>query len=563
MIFTLLLACAAVGGGTMATYLYERDASFLARLCAGVCVGCAALGLVGFIIASFIGLNATALVLADALTALPLLLLLREDARRGLSADIYETGRLVRQALLHPGRGATGVLLFYCVAAIVFWLVFDRAMYQTAEGIFTGVDNNIGDLPFHLAIISGFVHGENFPPQHPEFAGVRLTYPFIVDFVTAMFVRAGATLQGALFWQNFALALSLTGLLHRWAQTLTRDRAAALLTPALVLLSGGFGFTEFLREAAASGQGIMGMLKELPHDYTIGAFMGPLGYRWGNAITTLLIPQRGLLFGIPLALIVWTLWWKATEGEEANAQRSIGEEPVKAKGARATRKKGSAKARRGARGREEFAAVASPAVVPAPSSLASLSLDTPARQMLAAGVVAGLLPLAHAYSFVVMMLMGACLALLFADWRGARDDGSTSRAFSWLRLWSSLRPWLLFAFAASVLAVPQMWWATRDSGVRAGQFFGWSFGWDHGEHNIVWFWIKNTALFIPLLIAALLWRGRGAVVSSRLLRFYAPFLLCFIVPNVYRLSPWVWDNIKILFYWWLASAPLVALLLAR
>ena len=29
------------------------------------------------------------------------------------------------------------------------------------------------------------------------------------------------------------------------------------------------------------------------------------------------------------------------------------------------------------------------------------------------------------------------------------------------------------------------------------------------------------------------------------------------------MAPWIWDNIKVLFYWWLASAPLVALLLAR
>jgi hypothetical protein len=29
------------------------------------------------------------------------------------------------------------------------------------------------------------------------------------------------------------------------------------------------------------------------------------------------------------------------------------------------------------------------------------------------------------------------------------------------------------------------------------------------------------------------------------------------------MAPWIWDNIKVLYYWWLASAPLVALLLAR
>jgi hypothetical protein len=28
------------------------------------------------------------------------------------------------------------------------------------------------------------------------------------------------------------------------------------------------------------------------------------------------------------------------------------------------------------------------------------------------------------------------------------------------------------------------------------------------------------------------------------------------------MAPWIWDNIKVLYYWWLASAPLVALFLA-
>ena len=51
--------------------------------------------------------------------------------------------------------------------------------------------------------------------------------------------------------------------------------------------------------------------------------------------------------------------------------------------------------------------------------------------------------------------------------------------------------------------------------------------------------------------------------SKRLLLFYLPFTLCFIIPNVLKMAPWIWDNIKVLFYWWLASAPLVALLLSR
>src|SRR4029079_9664033 len=69
--------------------------------------------------------------------------------------------------------------------------------------------------------------------------------------------------------------------------------------------------------------------------------------------------------------------------------------------------------------------------------------------------------------------------------------------------------------------------------------------------------------FIPLLVAALLWKTDRYLVSRKLLLFYLPFTLCFIVPNMVKLAPWIWDNVKILFYWWLACAPLVAILISH
>jgi hypothetical protein len=141
-----------------------------------------------------------------------------------------------------------------------------------------------------------------------------------------------------------------------------------------------------------------------------------------------------------------------------------------------------------------------------------------------------------------VMVVGAGIALLQQRWRD----------------------WITFFFVASLIALPQMWWSTHNSAVDAGKFFAWEFGWDHGNDNPAWFWLKNTGLFIPLTIAALLWRTeKQQLVSRKLLVFSLPFALCFIIPNVLKMAPWIWDNIKVLFYWWLASAPLVALLLAR
>ncbi|HWS86635.1 MAG TPA: hypothetical protein VN282_06710 [Pyrinomonadaceae bacterium] len=559
MPFALLLALAAIAGATVLTYSYDREANIWARLCAGVCLGFSALGLVGFVLASALGMGPAALALAGVVCASPLLLLARADWRQRVGSDLREGVR----AVTSPGReregAALGTFVFYAVAALLFWLVYARAMYQTPEGIFTGVDTNIGDMPFHLAVVTGFVYGENFPPQHPEFAGAGLTYPFVVDFVAAMFVRAGASLEGALFWQSYATIMAVVGLLHRWALKLTRERLAALAVPALVLLSGGLGWVVFLREAASGGQGVFALLGELPHDYT----RAYPGFEWGNAVTALFVTQRSILLGVGVALVAWTLWWQASEksgvrsreseggGEkDASAQhesRRVGKKKVKGKGRAAL-----AASARSVVEDEEAAADNSPAFILQPFAL---------RQMIAAGVVAGLLPLVHAHSFVVMMLMGACMALA----QGAAVFFSKTEEVDevplWMKVWAVWRPWLLFAAVATVLALPQMFYATRDSAVRAGQFFGWEFGWAHGQTNVVWFWLKNTAVFIPLLVVALAWRGAG--VSKRLLFFYLPFLLCFVVPNVYRFAPWVWDNIKILLYWWVASAPLVALVLAR
>ncbi|HEX8852435.1 MAG TPA: hypothetical protein VF754_03055, partial [Pyrinomonadaceae bacterium] len=313
MPFAFLLALASVAGGALLTYFYERDAKAHARLAAGACVGFAALGLFGFIVSSLVGLTPLTLMLSGVFVASPLVLLARAEWRGRVRADVSSARKMLSRALSLRDGEAGGALVFYVCAFVLSWLVFAGAMYETPEGIYTSLDNNIGDLPFHTSIITGFVHGDNFPPEHTEFAGVRLTYPFLVDFIAAMFVRAGASLEGALFWQNMTLALALVVLLRRFALKLTGDRVAALFAPLLVLFNGGLGFVLLFREAWARGGGLTGLfgnisdlLADLPHDYTM---LGQT-YRWGNSLTTLFIPQRSLLLGLPLVLIVLTICWE-------------------------------------------------------------------------------------------------------------------------------------------------------------------------------------------------------------------------------------------------------------
>ena len=509
MFASLILALLVTLSGTVATYLYDENAPFGARLCSGAALGLAALGLVTFIVASFLGLTGAAIVFSTAICCSPLGLLSDAGTLGRVREDVESVQKSIRRFFLNPDAASAGYLLFYAVATVVLWKVFSRAMIEDETGLSTGLLNNFGDLPFHLSVITSFAFGNNFPPEDPTYAGVRFTYPFISDFVSAVFVKCGADLGQSMFIENFILGIAFIGVLHRWALVMLRDKLAAIITPLIVLLNGGLGWLKLFEKAGTDEGGLYGVLMNLPPSFTV---IPETTWRWGNAFSALLVPQRGFLMGLPLATIAFTQWWLAADKTRPAERPQAGKNP------RSTSK---------------------PKTAWTEDTQTRFPLST--RRMIAAGVAAGVLPLVHAHSFVVVMAMAGCLALIQRRWRD----------------------WFAFFIVASAIAIPQLLWSTMHSAVNAGSFFAWELGWDHGKQNPIVFWIQNTGVFIPLIFAALLLKDDDYFVPRRLLMFYLPFTLCFIVPNFVKMAPWIWDNIKVLFYWWIASAPIVALLLAK
>jgi len=506
MATSLALVLLVTLSGAIVTYLFDENASLGARLCTGLCLGLAALSLMCFVVASLVGLTGPAIAISTAICCSPLALLTDPAIWQRAKQDLAAASTWTRRLFVKPDRWSIIHVIFYAVVIVILWKVFDRAVMEDVHGISTGLLNNFGDLPFHISVITSFAFGNNFPPEDPTYAGVRFTYPFLSDFASAIFVRCGATLQESMFVVSFTLALAFVGLVHRWALVMLRDRLGAILTPLIVLLNGGLGWLLLFEKAGTHEGGLWGVLTNYP-SFTV---IPETTWRWGNAISALLVPQRGFLMGLPLAVIVFTQWWLAIQKDEP---------PPPPRTTKTKQRK--------------------PLPPPVPEPVTRFPFRT--RRMIAAGVAAGLLPLVHAHSFVVVMGMGACLALLHIRWR----------------------EWFTFFAVASVIAIPQLLWSTMHSAVDATTFFAWEIGWDHGQEHPVFFWFKNTGFFIPLIFAAVLLRFDGYLVGKRLLLFYLPFTLCFIIPNFVKMAPWIWDNIKVLYYWWLASAPLVALLLAR
>lgn len=166
------------------------------------------------------------------------------------------------------------------------------------------------------------------------------------------------------------------------------------------------------------------------------------------------------------------------------------------------------------------------------------------RAFLAAGVLTGLMPLVHTHTFLCTVGMGVCIAVLFRRWREA----------------------CLFAAVAVLLGAPALILLFTGSATRPGTFLGLSPGWMDPEadvDNIPAFWLLNAGMFVPTLLLTLVWRRNRWLLSRPQRRFYLPFLLCFLAPNIWKFAPWAWDNVKILYVWFFASVPLVALFVAR
>jgi hypothetical protein len=170
------------------------------------------------------------------------------------------------------------------------------------------------------------------------------------------------------------------------------------------------------------------------------------------------------------------------------------------------------------------------------------------KAFLFAGIVAGLMPAFHVHAYGTVVALAAFWAVF-----------------------NRRREWVAFFVPALVLAIPVlawMWPPANNSACGPGvSFFGYCLepGWlsytDWQRdgvlsfpRDVAWFWIKNTSVFIPLLIAAQILRRWFPTAFPK---WFAPMWLWFVVPNVIVLQPWDWDNTKFFIFWALLGSLMV------
>lgn len=383
------------------------------------------------------------------------------------------------------------------VLALAMGFLFARAVEVTPAGWLAHYLNTWSDWSSHASYATAFAYGHNLPPQNPIYAGTPFRYPFGCDFASALLLAGGWSIPAALAWPGWALTVLILSGLILWARRLTAGTGAGLIAVTLTLLGGGLGFWFFFGDAARLG--LLDALTQSPRAYD--RFDPPVNIQWYNPILSWYLPQRSFVFGAAIVMAVLLLITQPLQSTPMLQWR-------------ATLQSIGALRRR-------------------------WLVTSDAAVFLVAGALAGTLPLFHVHALVALGMVTLCWALLFP------------------------RPaWAGFFAIMLVLAVPRLLMAVPgDPGAPPEhQYPRLLIGWMSGTDFPAWFWIKNTGLFWPLLLVALL-SPLALRARSRLL--LAPFLVIFVAANLVKFQPWDWDNTKLLVFWYLGSAVAVGAMLVH
>src|SRR3989339_461457 len=243
--------------------------------------------LVIFGISQVFGLNITNVLIATSLTFFPSLIFL---TKRPGAFEIFGKLEVKKNPFI------VGSLLVLGIFIVVF---FFKSIYVNENGIIAGNRLVWTDWPVHIAIISSFVQGNNFPPQNPLYAGQTISYPFFADFLSAVLQVLGASLKTSLIIPGIILGISVIVLIYFLGIILTGSKKTAIVGLFIGIFWGGLGFLYFLQDLLTSSNFWQTLLFP-PHEYT---FYGEKNLWFFSFLYSELLPQRGFLFGLPMFLL--------------------------------------------------------------------------------------------------------------------------------------------------------------------------------------------------------------------------------------------------------------------
>jgi len=189
------------------------------------------------------------------------------------------------------------------LASILFAIIGSKLLIERPDGLYTGIINAYGDIGWHTALIMELADTKKLPVQDPIFAGTNLTYPFLSNFISSAMILIGSSIAPSMNLPAMFLIPLIILLLYHFGKLYGRSRGAGILVLLLFLFGGAtFGWTRIFTDAQQSNGGLIHFFTHLPNRDYSGVGGDAAGFNFLNPTTSLLLPQRAMLFGLPIVL---------------------------------------------------------------------------------------------------------------------------------------------------------------------------------------------------------------------------------------------------------------------
>ena len=378
-------------------------------------------------------------------------------------------------------RHKTQLFFLFITWGLFFSYVFLHTISLRKDGLYFGHPNAWSDWSLHVAIANIFAYKDPsvWFSYHPLFADGKFTYPFLMDFISGIFMRLGFSLTFSFIFPSIIFSLLMIISLYFLFYLISNSKNQSLLAINIFLLSSGMGFLNFISD----------FLKRPKLDiliHPVKEYSKFLNYEWytGSVIVGFLIPQRAFLMGftfgfLSLIFLLYPLLRKVDD-----KQRKI------------------------------FFAVS--------------------------GVFAGILPVAHPHSFIVLIIIEGLIVL--ANIR-------------------KIPKILIFVVVAGLLS-SVLYFIFIRGGVEIASFFTFLPGWtSKGFFDFIYMW---AILWGPVIPASIL----GFILilkknSLTLKMMFLGFFMIFIFSNILLFQPLRWDNTKLFWWVYVGLSILTAIFIAR
>ena len=210
-------------------------------------------------------------------------------ARRRMKLDAPATVAAPPPRRWHFWAWAVGIVfLMFAVRSFCWLLWVDGANLKIQS------PNNLGDLSLHITYIKYFANGVALWPDNPIHAFSSLRYPAGIDFFNSLLLLQHIDLVRALVWTGLLGSAATFYGFYRWG--------------------GAFGIAGFLFNGGLAGFAFLRTHNFI--DYQAERIA------WKSIPLTMFVTQRGLLYAIPVGLLLLLHWrrkyYPAAPNDEPN-----------------------------------------------------------------------------------------------------------------------------------------------------------------------------------------------------------------------------------------------------